>query len=81
MFIDSQMNLVTRSSLSQIILSNIPVIYPTNHDEQREIIEYLDLETKKIDKTIKIDKRLIDLLKKYKTSLISETVIGKTVIK
>ena len=75
------MNLVTRSSLSQIILSNIPVIYPTNHDEQREIIEYLDLETKKIDKTIKIDKRLIDLLKKYKTSLISETVIGKTVIK
>ena len=80
MFIESRMNLVTRSSLSQVILSNLPVIYSPNHDEQREMVSYLDLETKKIDKEIETDKKLINLLVEYKVSLISETVIGRRVI-
>ena len=45
--------------------------------EQQQIVEYLDKQTEKIDKTISIQEKRIELLKEYRQSLISEVVTGK----
>ena len=45
--------------------------------EQQQIVEYLDVQTQKIDKTISIEEKRIELLKEYRQSLISEVVTGK----
>ncbi len=45
--------------------------------EQLEIVSYLDEQTQKIDKTISIEEKRIELLKEYRQSLISEVVTGK----
>jgi len=45
--------------------------------EQQKIVEYLDEQTQKIDKTISIEEKRIELLKEYRQSLISEVVTGK----
>jgi len=45
--------------------------------EQQQIVEYLDEQTQKIDKTISIEEKRIELLKEYRQSLISEVVTGK----
>lgn len=45
--------------------------------EQQKIVEFLDEETQKIDKTICKEEKRIELLKEYKQSLISEVVTGK----
>jgi len=45
--------------------------------EQQQIVEYLDEQTQKIDNTISIEEKRIDLLKEYRQSLISELVTGK----
>lgn len=45
--------------------------------EQQQIVEYLDKQTQKIDKTIAVEKERVDLLKEYRKSLISSVVTGK----
>ena len=45
--------------------------------EQQKIVDYLDIETQKIDQIILVEMKRIDLLKEYKKSLISEVVTGK----
>ncbi len=45
--------------------------------EQQQIVEYLDEQTRTIDKTISNEEKRIELLKEYRQSLISEVVIGK----
>ena len=45
--------------------------------EQQKIIDYLDIETQKINQIILVEMKRIDLLKEYKKSLISEVVTGK----
>ena len=45
--------------------------------EQQQIVQYLDEQTQKIDKTIAIEEERIDLLKEYRQSLISNVVTGK----
>ena len=45
--------------------------------EQQQIVEYLDEQTQKIDNTISIEEKRIELLKEYRQSLISEVVTGK----
>lgn len=45
--------------------------------EQNAIVGYLDKKTKQIDQQIDMAKRSIDLLKEYRTALISEAVTGK----
>jgi len=45
--------------------------------EQVSIIAYIEKETARIDAKIKKTKKLIELLKEYKTALISEVVTGK----
>ena len=45
--------------------------------EQQQIVEYLDEQTQRIDKTISIEEKRVKLLKEYRQSLISEVVTGK----
>jgi len=45
--------------------------------EQKQIVEYVDEQTQKIDTTVKKETKRIDLLKEYRQSLISEAVTGK----
>ncbi len=46
-------------------------------EEQNSIVEYIENNNEMIDKTIVIEQRMIDLLKEYRQSLISEVVTGK----
>ena len=75
-FIESKMNIVTRSSLSQQVLGQVPVLIPPI-EEQLQIVEYLDSKTKEIDDLVLMEQKKIDLLKEYRQSLISEVVTGK----
>ncbi|HZH88285.1 MAG TPA: restriction endonuclease subunit S, partial [Chitinophagaceae bacterium] len=75
-FFVKEMNLVTRASLSQELLKRLPVVLPS-FDEQIEIAKFLNNKTTQIDKTIGKMITEIELLKEYKTALISEVVTGK----
>jgi restriction endonuclease S subunit len=57
-------------------LKRLPILVPSLK-EQAQIIDYLDKETKYIDAMIVKLKMSIELLKEYKTSLISHAVSGK----
>jgi restriction endonuclease S subunit len=59
------------TDLKQIFIA-IPSI-----EEQIKIADFLDLETIRIDSLISKSKQEIELLKEYKTALISEVVTGK----
>ena len=59
------------SHLNQLVIPIPPL------PEQQQIVEYLDEQTQKIDKTISIEEKRIELLKEYRQSLISEVVTGK----
>lgn len=50
---------------------------PPNLEEQQKIVDYLDIETNKIDLIIKKTEKAIDKLQEYKTALISAAVTGK----
>lgn len=45
--------------------------------EQQQIVNYLDEQTSKIDSSVQIEKKKIELLKEYRQSLISSVVTGK----
>ena len=45
--------------------------------EQKEIADYIETETARIDAKIAKTKRIIELQKEYRTALISEAVTGK----
>ncbi len=74
-----EMNIVTRASLGQNLLRNLPVLLPPL-SEQREIAHYLDLKCGEIDELIKVKQEKIETLKQYRQSLIFEAVTGKTLI-
>jgi type I restriction enzyme, S subunit len=63
-------------TISQEKVKDFPILEPPIN-EQKEIVEYLDEQTKLIDKTISIEEKRIELLKEYRQSLISEVVTGK----
>lgn len=75
-FFVKEMNSVTRASLSQNLLKNLPILLPPK-DEQNQIAVYLDSYCQKVDKTILEIKEQVADLKLYKQSLISEAVTGK----
>lgn len=75
-FFVKEMNIVTRASLSQELLKRLPVLLPPI-EEQKEIALFLDEKTKEIDCIVSKTNREIELLKEYKTALISEVVTGK----
>lgn len=72
-FLSKEINLVTRASLSQNILSNLPVILP-DFKEQTVIAEYLDSKTQIIDKKASLLKKKIGYYQELRKSLINETV-------
>jgi len=57
-------------------LGNMLIFLPAN-PEQKQIVNYLDEHTEKIDTTIEKETQRIELLKEYRQSLISEVVTGK----
>ncbi len=75
-FFVKEMNLVTRASLSQDLLKEMPVLLPPI-DEQRAIAAFLDRETARIDSMVNKVTESIDLLREYRTALISAAVTGK----
>ena len=60
-------------------LSGIKTLLPPI-DEQHAIVEYLDAKCGEIDKLIETKRQKIEMLKKYKKSVIYEAVTGKTII-
>lgn len=75
-FFVKEMNLVTRASLSQDLLRNLPVLIPSL-DEQASIAEYLDLQTDRLDKIKSNLESAIAKLKEYRAVLITNAVTGK----
>jgi type I restriction enzyme S subunit len=63
-------------NISQNILKDIRVNCP-EISEQIRIVQYLDSSTKEVDLVISKTNEEIELLKEYKTALISEVVTGK----
>ncbi|MDA9809525.1 restriction endonuclease subunit S, partial [Flavobacteriales bacterium] len=57
-------------------LSNFPVLLPTSQ-EQKEIVNFIETETSKVEKTISTIEKEITLVEEYKTALIAEAVTGK----
>jgi len=57
-------------------IGNLFIPYPSI-EEQRRIVDFFDRKTAQIDAQVAREQRLIDLLKEYRTSLISEIVTGK----
>lgn len=71
-----EMNLVTRASLSQELLKNLPVLLPSIA-EQKEISNYIETQSTKIDQAITLQQSQIEKLKEYKATLIDGAVTGK----
>ena len=62
-----------RQSLNFKEFSKLPLISPTDY-EQKKIADYLDSKCSQIDLIIEKQKQIIEKLKEYKTSLITEVV-------
>lgn len=69
----SKVNGIKVYSISQRILKDITVILP-NQNEQQQIADYLDNKCGEIDKVIETEKSVIEKLKEYKQSIITEAV-------
>lgn len=62
--------------LYQNVFENMPLVVPPKK-EQQEISDYLDKKTKAIDLSLSKAQHQVELLQKYKQSLITEVVTGK----
>lgn len=71
-----EMNLVTRASLSQQLLRNLPVILPPI-EEQEEIAQKIEAENDCFSLTINKFEHEITLFDEYKKSLISSIITGQ----
>jgi len=65
-----------RQNLSYWDFKRLPVLVPSTQ-EQEEIVGFIEIQTKKIDKAIDLQQKQIDKLKEYKTTLIDSVVTGK----
>jgi type I restriction enzyme S subunit len=65
-----------RDGLNLEILGNLEIVLPTI-EEQKQISNYLDEETQKIDAAIELQQKQIEKLKEYRASLIDNVVTGK----
>lgn len=72
-FLSKEISLVTRASLSQNLLSNLPVLLPS-HSEQTAIAQYLDAKTKAIDKKINLLTQKAEAYKELRKSIINDAV-------
>ena len=71
-----EMMIVTRASLGQNLLKNLPVLLPSI-EEQRQIAAYLDYKCAEIDYLIAEKQRAAEKIRQYKKSLINEYATGK----
>ncbi len=62
--------------LNQTKTKSLTIAYP-NLKEQDEIVQYIDKECVRINTILEKFNKQIDLLKEYRTTLISEVVTGK----
>ncbi len=69
-------NETSQMNLNAAIIEKIKFLVPAK-DEQKAIVEYLDIKISKIDKLINKSTKAIDLLKEKRTTLISSAVTGK----
>ena len=76
MYVEHNKTGTTFYGMSQNSMENFKGYFPPL-SEQQQIVEYLDEQTQKIDKTISMEEKRIELLKEYRQSLISEVVTGK----
>ncbi|MFA4921735.1 MAG: restriction endonuclease subunit S [Candidatus Neomarinimicrobiota bacterium] len=58
-------------------ISLLFISFPKEKEEQLQIIQHIEVETKRIDGAISKIEREIELLQEYRTALISEVVTGK----
>lgn len=65
-----------RSALNASDVLSLPMVYLNNENQQR-IASYLDKKCSKIEETIQNQQQVIEKLKAYKQSLITEAVTGK----
>ena len=75
-FFAKEMMVVTRASLAQNILKNLPVLLPPL-PEQRQIAAYLDAKRAGFDALAGNLRRQVETLEQYRRSLIHECVTGK----
>lgn len=66
-------NIYGAKILNQDLINNAYIVFPPIEEQQR-IANYLDEKCSKIDETIEKEKAIIEKLKEYKQSLITETV-------
>jgi len=64
----------TVDSIRRPMLTDFPVAFPPDENEQRVIASFLDLETSKIDGLVSEQRRLIELLKEKRQAVISHAV-------
>jgi type I restriction enzyme S subunit len=69
-------NGITRFGLGKSSVLDTPLIIPPIQ-EQEEIVQYLDKQTKEIDDLVQLEQSKIEKLKEYRQSLISEVITGK----
>ena len=75
-----EMMIVTRASLGQNLLKNLPVLIPPK-EEQQAIASYLDEKMSEIDACIAAEEKYLSLLRTYRQSVIYEYVTGKKRVK
>lgn len=74
-FLVKEMNIVTRASLSQTLLGNLPVLIPPL-SEQEKIAKFVDRNFDEIDTTARRIESAIKTLLEHRDSLISNAVTG-----
>jgi len=67
----------TVDSLRRPMFLDFQVVFPISIKEQTAIVKHIEAETSRINIKAEKTKKLIELLKEYKTALISEVVTGK----
>ena len=75
-WLEQQIIISTIQNVNGEKYSNFQLPIPL-HQEQKQIVDFLDCKTKQIDELISDEQRKIELLKEYRQSLISEAVTGK----
>lgn len=75
-YFETRSNGVTRFGLSSYGVKNMSISIPSL-PEQRQIADFLDAETTKIDKAVTLIESQIEKLKEYRSSLIYHAVTGK----
>lgn len=76
----SQSGLFLTATINQLTtgtLNNFLIAIPNTSKEQLEIVEYIKKEQNRIDIIVTKAKQEIELMKEYKTALISEVITGK----